>query len=106
MLHCSMGGVLTVMTSRNRAGFGSAVGTGDRRGPGRVAPGQGREVDPGEAEIVEIAVVEPVQLVQRPLVADPLPGPKHQPAEEALLRIARVAEKRRIVGKTRFNWAS
>ena len=52
-----------------------------------MAPGQLGEVDPGEAEIVEIAVVEPVQLVQRPVVADLLARPEHELAEKALIGV-------------------
>ena len=64
-----------------------------------MAPGQLGEVDPSKVEIVEIAVVELVQLVQRPLVADPLAGPEHQLAEDAFVRIPRVTEQGRKVGK-------
>lgn len=73
----------------------SAERTAKRLGAGRMARGQRGEIDPGNGEVVEIAVVETVQLVQRPLAADPLPRPEHELAEKALLRTPFVAEERR-----------
>ena len=64
-------------------------------GTGGVPPCQLREVDAGEIDVVEIAVVELMQLVQRPVVADPLACPEDELAEEALFRIALVGDKRR-----------
>ena len=55
-----------------------------------MPPGQLGEIDAREVEIVEIAVVEPVELVQRTLVADPLARPEHQLAEKAGIGLALV----------------
>src|SRR5688572_10245556 len=57
----------------------SAAGTGERRQAGRVTPGQLGEIAPPDAQVVEVPVVEPVELVQRALVADLPARPEHQP---------------------------
>jgi hypothetical protein len=44
----------------------------------RVPPGQLGEVRPREVDVVEVAVVEPLQLVQRAVVADPLARPERE----------------------------
>ena len=64
-----------------------------------MAPGQLGEIDPREANVVEIAIIEPMELVQRALVADLPACPEHELAEKAFVRVPRVAEKRRKVGK-------
>ena len=72
-------------------------------GAGRVPPGQLGEVRPREVDVVEVAVVEPLQLVQRAVVADPLARPERELAEEALLGVAPVGARDGIRAKARFS---
>ena len=71
-----------------RSGPGS-VRPGGNAGPGR-GPGEAADVGAREADVSQVPVVEPLQLVQRAVVADPLARPEHELAEEALLRVAPV----------------
>ena len=43
------------------------------------------EVDAGDIEIVEVAVIEPTELAQRPVIADPLASPEDELAEESFV---------------------
>src|SRR4051794_5210287 len=83
--------------SRSRSGAGLRPNEG--LAAGRVAPRQLGEVRPRDVEVVEVTVIEPLQLVERAVVADPLPRPEHELAEEALLRVVLVRAERRDQGE-------
>ncbi len=79
-------------------GAPSAGWTGEWLGPGRMAPGERREIASGNGEVIKIAVVEAVQLVECPLIADPLVRPEHERAEKARIGIAPLAQEGGNVG--------
>src|SRR4051794_40572126 len=74
---------LGIASLRRRSGSGTTPRPSEGLGAGRVPPSQLREVAAREVEIREVAVVEPMQLVQRAVVADPLACPERELAEEA-----------------------